>query len=1510
MTGTLRWHQSIVTRLTLMVAGILAAAVLGVGGLALIQQQRHLSQALETKASGLVRFMAQVSPLGILSLNFVEMNNNVKKAVQTDSEAVYAVILNEQGIPLVHFFKDADPSVTHEARELIGARRPLDAMEAIRRTGMILEVSAPILAGERHIGTVTLGFSFERLRRALAFQIAAIGLVLAGILGLSLALSRLVLKGLLLPVRTLTSAAAQISAGNLDAELTGMDRVDELGILSRAFESMTRQLRQLIAGLQQRVVELKNAGLALRESEEKYRTIFLNSPLGIFRSTSDGRLVEVNPALARMLGYDSPEAVVREIHDIGLIHVRAEDSQGEAGSQQNAPDTSQHINRYRRKDGSEFVASLYQRTVRDDQGQPVFLEGIVEDVTERKRAERQIFLMNFALNSVTEAAFLTDSEARFQFVNEEACRSLGYSREELLGMGVADVDPNFPVDRWTSHWSELEERRSFIFESRHRGRDGRVIPVEIAVNYFEYDGKSYNLALVRDISERKRTEESLRRLNRELRAISDCNQVLVRAEDEGTLLNEICRIVCDKAGYRMAWVGYAESDLAKTVRPVAWAGVEEGYLAAGGFTWEDVERGRGPIGTAIRRGESCCIQDFATDPRGLPWREDALERGYRSSIALPLKNNDAVTFGALCIYSQAPDAFTPEEVALLEELAGDLAFGISVLRNRMELRKAERERLDHLHFLESMDRVNRAIQGTSDLEKLMCGVLEAALSIFDCDRASLIHPCDPDSATWRVPMERTRPGQADSPGREAEFPLDAEFRSVFETLLASSGPVPFGEASEHPVPDALAGRFGTKSLLAISVHPNVDKPYFFGLHQSSHPRVWTVDEMRLFQETCRRLADGLTSLIVYGNLWKSERHLEDAQRMARIGSWDRDLDAERIMLSDEALRIFGLSPQERLYDLTQWHDRWLQLVHPEDRGRTNQAYVDALGGGPAYDVEYRVVRPDGAVRIVHSVAKVVRDEQGRARHVFGTMQDVTERKQAEAAQRESEERYRTIFQNSPLGIFRSTFEGRFLEVNPALARMFGYDEPETIVREIRDIGEQLYVHAGARREIVAGQLSSPDTKLFVTRFRRRDGGEFLANQYLRTIRDAGGRPLFFEGIVEDITERKRAEDEREKLQAQLAQAQKMESIGRLAGGVAHDFNNMLSVIIGYTDLALSDEGLDQTLSANLEEIRKAASRSADLTRQLLAFARKQTIAPKVLDLNETVESMLKLLRRLIGEDINLVWLPGTALWPVYVDPTQVDQILANLCVNARDAISGVGKVTIETHAVTLDEAGCAGHLGQTPGDYVLLAVSDNGCGMAKETLDRLFEPFFTTKGRGKGTGLGLATVYGIVRQNNGFINVYSEPGHGSTFRIYLPRHVSEAGQMREEPTCGALGGKETILLVEDEPAILAMARKVLESLGYKVLAASSPREAIRTVEEHAGEIHLLITDVVMPEMNGRDLARNLTPHHPEMRRLFMSGYTGDVIADHGLLDEGVAFLQKPFSIHDLATRVRKALDGE
>ncbi|OGP59910.1 MAG: hypothetical protein A2V65_07075, partial [Deltaproteobacteria bacterium RBG_13_49_15] len=524
--------------------------------------------------------------------------------------------------------------------------------------------------------------------------------------------------------------------------------------------------------------------------------------------------------------------------------------------------------------------------------------------------------------------------------------------------------------------------------------------------------------------------------------------------------------------------------------------------------------------------------------------------------------------------------------------------------------------------------------------------------------------------------------------------------------------------------------------------------------------------------------------------------------------------------------------------------------------------------------------------------------------VRGIAHDITDQRRREKDLQDSEKKFRDIFNSITDVFYRTDTEGRIQIVSPSVKEIFGY-APEEI------IGEKLakfYINQEQRKDFLEFLNEKGEAKGYEALMRRKDGTAIWISTHAHFFKDDAGNILGVQGISRDITESKKKAEDLRKLEAQLQQAQKMESVGRLAGGVAHDFNNMLGVIIGHAELAMEQVVPVQPLYADLTEIRKAAQRSADLTRQLLAFARRQTAAPRILDLNDTISGMLNMLGRLIGEDIDLAWMPQASLWPVKIDPAQIDQILANLCVNARDAIGGVGKVTIETQNVTLDETYCSDQTEAVPGDYVMLSVSDDGCGMDKETLMNLFEPFFTTKDVGEGTGLGLATVYGIVKQNNGFISIYSEPGQGAMFKIYLPRTHNIKEEEKQSGVKTIDRGTETVLLVEDEESILRLGKTVLERFGYTVLDARAPREAMATAEHYEGSIHLLVTDVVMPEMNGKELKERIEKIKPNIKALFMSGYTANVIMHRGILESDVHFLQKPFTVNSLAGKVREVLD--
>jgi two-component system cell cycle sensor histidine kinase/response regulator CckA len=513
------------------------------------------------------------------------------------------------------------------------------------------------------------------------------------------------------------------------------------------------------------------------------------------------------------------------------------------------------------------------------------------------------------------------------------------------------------------------------------------------------------------------------------------------------------------------------------------------------------------------------------------------------------------------------------------------------------------------------------------------------------------------------------------------------------------------------------------------------------------------------------------------------------------------------------------------------------------------------------------------------------------------------------ALRESEERFNQILDEAPVGYLELDREGKILRVNQKEREMLGHTAEEMLGKPIWSFYAEEKITRHVTLSKIAGDVSFHDT--FERTAIRKDGTTLPVLVVDRITRDKEGRITGIRSTVEDLTERRRTEETLRKSEEQLRQWQKVEAIGRLAGGVAHDFNNLLMTIKGCSELLLSDFDRRDPRRDEVEEIRKAAERATSLTRQLLAFGRRQVLQPQVLDLNTVVANMNKMLHRLIGEDIQLNTVLDEDLWPVRVDPGQIEQVLMNLAVNARDAMPHGGKLTIETANVIHDEEYARGHISVKPGLYVLLAVSDTGLGMDKETQSHLFEPFFTTKEKGKGSGLGLSTAYGIVKQSGGNIWPYSEPGKGTTFKIYLPR--VEKSTKRYRPKAAAVtmapGGTETILLVEDEDSVRAMVSKVLRSKGYTVLEASQGQEALQVSEHHEGPIQLMVTDVVMPHMSGRELAEKLASFRPAMGVLYMSGYPDKAIIHHGILEAGTAFLQKPFTLNALEWKVREVLDA-
>jgi PAS domain S-box-containing protein len=670
---------------------------------------------------------------------------------------------------------------------------------------------------------------------------------------------------------------------------------------------------------------------------------------------------------------------------------------------------------------------------------------------------------------------------------------------------------------------------------------------------------------------------------------------------------------------------------------------------------------------------------------------------------------------------------------------------------------------------------------------------------------------------------------------------------------------------------------------------------FFGVPEMADKPTYEALEQRL-----RELEQAQEDLQrTEAKLRESQSKLQEAQKLVGLGYWTWDIATGKVVWSDEVYRIFGRNPEEfettidSILSLSPW---------PEERQRGQELLQKAMENHEKGEYDQKFLYPDGSVGYYHSTFLGNYDSKDKLVSMAGTVMDITKRKQAEEALKQSEERYRSLVENTLDGYF--IFEipsGRLIFVNQRLCNIFQYSMDEAMTLAIWKIIDSQH-HDLIQKHI---QDSHGNAKFVAEPYTFdaicKDGQKVRVEMSLSMVHYQGNNVM--QGVMRDVTER-------ERLHRQIQQAQKMESIGRLAGGVAHDFNNMLSVIVGQTEIMLLSAKPECPTYHSLKEIHSAALRSSDLTRQLLAFARRQTIAPKILDLNKNIETTFKLLKRIIGENIKLLWNPDENIWPVRIDPSQVDQLLINLCLNARDAIAASGTITIETANTVIDSTYCKKHMEFRPGNWVQLTVSDDGCGIDEENQRLIFEPFFSTKELGKGTGLGLATVYGIVKQNKGFVYVYSEPDLGTTFKIYLPQVLDtitkeEALKPKKHPK-----GCETILLVEDEGSILDVGKVVLERFGYSVLTALSPKEALKIAQSWDDPIHLLITDVVMPEMNGRELQTHLEKIKPGIKVLFMSGYTSNVIVHRGVLEENVNFLQKPFSIDTLSTKVREVLDHD
>jgi len=935
-----------------------------------------------------------------------------------------------------------------------------------------------------------------------------------------------------------------------------------------------------------------------------------------------------------------------------------------------------------------------------------------------------------------------------------------------------------------------------------------------------------------------------------LMAIRNMNQLIVSVGNPKQLVEQSCQTLVETMGYFNAWTALFDHS-ERTVSITSDAGFNGGFAPMR----ERLLRGGYPdcLRKAVDQKNLVAVADPVSECPDCP-----LSRYYQGRAGLThcLESQGRV-YGILSVSVPATVANDQEEQALFTELARDLAFAL----HKIEI-LAEKEKL-----AAATDTQGRR------LEALMQAM---PTPVFFKDRAGRYLGCN-------VAFEAlTGRSMAQITGKTVREVWPEKFSAIYRDrdleLLKSGGTQQY----ESKLVNTRGVERDVVFVKSVFIDPSRNVEGLVGVILDITEQKAAEKTMRQAEQFLRQVIDTSPSCIFVKN---------------RKGRYE--------LVNKAISDLYDLPPEAMIgkTDLELAANQHLGLPDAENFARDD---LDVLEKKAVKRINEEVfTTADGSRRWFQTVkTPLVSDTFPEC--MLGVATDITTRKQAEQALRESEDKFRYIFDHSVVAKSITFPSGKF-QPNDAFCEMLGYTREELAIKTWQDIThpEDVAVNQAEIAPILSGEKISTR---FIKRYLHKNGDIIWADMGTSLRRDDRGNPMYLITAAVNITEQKQAELEQEKLQKQLIHSQKMESIGRLAGGVAHDFNNMLAVILGHGEMALEKINPDDPIGEDLTEIMTAAKRSAGLTGQLLAFARKQTITPRPLDLNDTLADMLKMLRRLIGEDIDLAWEPGAGLWPVMMDPSQIDQILANLCVNARDAIGGVGKIVIESENKSIDETSGGHPTYFIPGDYVMLAVTDNGLGMDKATLNNLFEPFFTTKGTGEGTGLGLATVYGIVKQNNGFINVYSEPGKGSIFRIYLPRHAGAMQTAEPEKTVVPPRGRgESVLVVDDEGALLKLTQKMLAGLGYHALAATDTASALTLARERKEPIDLLMTDVVMPEMNGLDLAGQIKKVHPDLKILFMSGYTADVIARRGILEKGMHFIQKPFSRGELAAKVRQAL---
>ena len=1302
---------------------------------------------------------------------------------------------------------------------------------------------------------------------------------------------------------------------------------------------MKDNLVRLVPTIERELLEAENRHAhrrveeALRESEDRYRDLVEHSHDLICTHDLDGNILTVNQAAVKLLGYDQEKLLTKNIRDILFSEDR--DGFGHYIEELLNAGIAQGVMSVQTRTGEKRVWE-YINTLRTEGVAAPLVRGVAHDITEQKRAEAELRKSEAGyrrlIDTTFEGVLIFDREMRITYVNRRLVEMLNVGADELIGRSaqefVAEVSREDVGQKWQQRAEGIREQ----YDLRLQRKDGTTLWVIVsATPIFDEHGEfTGSLSMLTDITERMKIEEALRESEERFRGYFELGAIGMAITTASKEFISVNGPMCDILGYereellQKTWAELTHPDdlgldIAQFERVIA--GELDRYSIDKRWIRKDKQIIYANISVTCMRHADGSVNYFLGLLQDITERklsEKALQESearYRllfESNPHPMWVYDLETLRFLAVNEAAVRhyGYSCEEF---------LAMAITDIRPHedvpalVEHVSRNASLLDEAGVWRHRKKDGQIIEVEVTSHRLVFAGREAEVVL-----AHDVTERNKVEAALRLAEEKYR--------SIFENAVEGIFQSTLEGRFISVNPA-FARILGYESPeDVIANRTDIEGQHYVD--PNVRSGlermlrehgmvvgFECEVFRKDFSKIWVIENIRIIRDENGAVIyyEGSIEEVTERKRAEEERSqltVEIETQRQRLNNiianvpgvvWETwgepDASKQRIeFVSDHVESMVGYSVEEWLAT----PNFWLTIVHPDDRESAGQKAAATFMDGKRGALEFRWIAKDGHEVWVESNTAVILDGQGQPVGMRGVTVDITERKRAEQDLKLSEERYRELIENAHDIIYTHDLEGNYTSVNKAGEQIMGYTREESLKMNLTQTIAPEFVERA--RQMIRRKLDGENVTAYDLEVLAKNGRKIAVEVNTRIIHK-NGVPVGVQGIARDVTERKQ-------LEAQFRQSQKMEAIGQLAGGIAHDFNNLLTAITGYSELTLRRLQSEDPLRRNIEEIKKAGDRAASLTRQLLAFSRKQVLQPQVLDLNSIISDLEKMLSRLIGEDVNLRTSLEPQIGSIKADPGQIEQVIMNLAVNARDAMPEGGKLTIETKNVYLDEEYTKRHITINPGPYVLLAMTDTGTGIDETTRVRIFEPFYTTKEIGKGTGLGLSTVYGIVQQSGGNIWVYSEVGVGTTFKVYLPR-VDEGAQeyKRTTQTEVVLQGSGTILLAEDEELVRTLAREVLKTYGYHVLEAANGGAALLICENYKGAIDLLITDVVMPEMGGRDLAVRLKQLLPELKVIYMSGYTDDAILHQGVLEEGANFIQKPFSPVALARKVGDVLNG-